>query len=228
MSTNPLILQGHGPLTIAGRPVVANIQSSAELWVNLPNEYYVQGNITRSMSVNLTGMPSSSTLGYFTMLFDAKVWGSTGGAARIIIENSGHSDPSGWEPADVYGMWDHFVHPAQPMFFALQGAAAKEWTTNPNSSQYVTFTYNGVYTSLWPENTYKPFKMVCERSAHKCHVFIDGIYLGYASNFSNDLITWNMIYLYSDQGRDYEIAAVKDIKVAGFSDLQEAMAWEGV
>lgn len=228
MPINPLILQGHGPLTIAGRPVIANISGSTELWVDLPNEYYVQGNITKSMSVNLTGMPSSSSLGYFTMLFDARIWGSTGGQARIIIENSAHSSPMEWTPSDVWGMRDHFVLWTPPNFYVSENAVDKVWNTDTSASSLVTVNSYGVSSTLWPENTYKPFKMVCDRSGHICHIFIDGTYLGYVSNFSNDLITWNMIFLYSDQGRDYEIAAVRNIKVAGFSNLQDAMAWEGI
>ena len=69
--------------------------------------------------------------------------------------------------------------------------------------------------------------MVCDRSNYTCYVYIDDVYLGTVTNFSNDLLTWNMIYLYSDQGISYEIAAVKNIKIAGFSTLDAAKNWSG-
>lgn len=233
MGFRPTVINMNGlkisGLTYGGRPlgIGGGSSPSYEQWVDLPYEYYLQGNEQRWMTVNLTGMPQTSDMGYFTMVFESKIWGSTGGAARIIIENASHTNPQLWYPSDVYGMWDHFHLTTPPTFFALEDVVDKTWTTDPDAAQYVTVNNRGASTYLWPENTYKPFKLVCDRANHTCHVYIDGVYLGYASNFSNDLITWNIIYLYSDQGRSYEIAAVKNIKVAGFSDLASARAWEG-
>ena len=234
MGFRPTVINMNGPkisgLTYGGRPlgIGGGSSPSYEQWVDLPYEYYLQGDQQRWMTVNLTGMPQTSDKGYFTMVFDAKIWGSTGGAARIVIQPPGQSEPQNWRPSNVYAMWDHFQFSTPPAFFAMEDNVDKTWTTDPGATQYVTVqSWRGAFTSLWPENTYKPFKLVCDRANHICHVYIDGVYLGYVSNFSNDLLTWNIIYLYSDQGRSYEIAAVKNIKVAGFSDLASARAWEG-
>ena len=200
------------------------------LWVDLPDEYAIQGNITESLKVNLTGMPASSSLKYFTMVFDAKLWGSTGGQARIIIENVNHVTPEVWSSSDAWLMRDHFAIPTYgPNFLTTEQLRYFTWTTDPDATQYVKInsTY-GISTTLWPENTYKPFKIVCDRINGTCYLYIDNIFLGTVSGFTNDLLEWNMIHLFSDQRRNYEIAGVKNIKIAGFQQLADARQWSGV
>lgn len=210
------------------RPIVFLVNDSpVDLWVDLPNEYIVLGNLIRNISVNLTGMPQTSDKGFFTILLEAKI-NAGSGAARIIIENSEHSTPQSWAPADVYGFWDHVQFSNYGAFFATEDIVDKTWTTNQDASQYINIINNrGVFSTLWPRNTYSQFKLVCDRSNKICYVYIDGILHGYVSNFSNDLLTWNMIYLYSDTGGSSEIAAVKNIKVAGFNTLEDAQSWNG-
>lgn len=192
-----------------------------ELWVDLgTTEYYLQGNQLRRLPVSLTDMPNASDLQYFTMIFDAKIWGSTGGQARIIIENNTAATPEDWGYQNRWGMRDHFVLRTPPQFFTTGNG--KTWTTDASATSLVT----DCSTPLWPENTYSRFKIVCDRTTSTCYLYIAGTYLGIAAGFSDDLLTWNQIYLYSDQGRSYEIAAVKNIKVAGFSTLDAARAWE--
>lgn len=199
-----------------------NDTPASEVWVDLGStEYYLQGNQTRRLAVSLTGMPSSSDMQYFTMLFDAKIWGSTGGQARIIIENNTATSPEDWGYQNKWGMRDHFSLRTPPQFFTP--GDGKTWTTDSSATSLVT----DCSTSLWPENTYSKFKIVCDRTTSTCYLYIANTFLGIAAGFSNDLITWNQIYLYSDQGRSYEIAAVKNIKVVGFSTLTAARAYSG-
>ena len=193
-----------------------------EEWVNLgTTEYYLQGNNIRRLPVSLTGMPNTSNLQYFTMLFDAKIWGSTRGQARIIIENSSATSPEDWWYQNRWGMRDHFSLRIPPQFFT--NGDGKTWTTDSSATSLVT----DCSTPLWPENTYSRFKIVCDRTTSTCYLYIAGTYLGIAAGFSDDLIQWNQIYLYSDQGRSYEVAAVKNIKVAGFSTLAAAQSYNG-
>lgn len=208
--------------------VYRNYDIPYQIWVDLPYEYEIQGDLQRYLTVNLTGMPQSSDLGYFTIIFDAKVWGSSGGQARIIVENSNNNPLSELNRSTIWPMTHHF-------YIASYGADFIDqyynhyltWTTDPNAEQYVIQTRMGYASTLWPVNTYGKLKCVCDRNNYTCYIYIEDIYLGTITGFTNDLLTWNVIYLYSDQGRNYEIAGVKNIKVAGFSSLEEARLWNG-
>lgn len=215
-------------MAIKIRPLVYKEYSDTSIWVDIPEEFYLQGDIQRNMTVNLVGMPSSSDLEYFTMVFDAKIWGSTGGQAKIIVENSNNNPLSNVNRSTVWAMMHHFMYSSEgPDFFDTYYSSYLTWTTNPDSSEYVHRSNMGYNTPLWGPNTYGKIKCVCDRSNYTCYIYINDIYLGTITGFTNDLLTWNVIYLMSDQGRNYEIAAVKNIKVAGFNTLTEARNWEG-
>lgn len=192
-----------------------------ELWVNLPDQYYLQGDQRRNMTVNLTGMPQQSDYMYFTMVYRAMIWGSTGGAARWLLQRSGDGSPENGSQGK-YRMWDHYVLKTPPDFFCQDSGLV--WTTDPSATSFVS---DGPSTSLFPENTWEPFKLVVDRANRLVHVYIQNTYLGIASNFNIDPIQWSFIYLYSDQGRNYERAGVWGLKIAGFSTLEDARAWDG-
>jgi len=199
-----------------------------ELWVDIPDEYYMQGNVNRSITVNLNGMPSTSDLGYFTMIFDAKIYGGTGGQARIIVENSNNNPLSELNRSTIWPMTHHFYISSEgPDFMDTYYNHYLTWTTDPDATQYVHQSRMGYNTPLWDNNTYGKLKCICDRSNYTCYLYINDVYLGTMTGFTNDLLTWNVIYLYSDQSRSYEIAAVKNIKVAGFATLDGARVWEG-
>lgn len=207
---------GNKDVTVSG-----TFKHPAELWVNLPDQYYLQGDQRRNMTVNLTGMPQESDYMYFTMVYRAMIWGSTGGAARWLLQRSGDGSPENGSQGK-YRMWDHFVLTTPPYFFCQDSGLV--WTTDPSAASFVG---SGPSTSLFPENSWESFKLVVDRANRLVHVYIRNTYLGIASNFNIDPIEWSFIYLFSDQGRSYERAGVWGLKIAGFSTLEDAKAWDG-
>lgn len=218
-------------LSIDGVEILGYNDQQYELWVDLgTTEYYLQGDQQKSLSVSLTGMPSTSDLQYFTMIFDAKLRSiSSSDKARIVIENNTVTEPENLYYTNRWGMHTYgSFFASYPYFFAERGS--KIWTTDASATSLVTATVTSPVTdyrtSLWTNNTYSRFKIVCDRTTSTCHLYIADTYLGVAEGFIDDLIKWNQIYLYSDHSKSTEIAAVKNIKVAGFSTLDAARSWE--
>lgn len=188
-------------------------------WVNLGStEYAISGGTTDKVYTELTGMPSSSTLNYFTIIFDAYLDSGNTGAADIIFCNS----------INEY-MWRMRVHymQAYPGFVAINYGVTG-WNTAPGapvvgSFYQDTITYRYCY-SKFKKATYARFKIAFDRPNRLGYVYIDDTLLGYAT-MNVDPININKFGLLSEQGFSYEIAKIKNIKVSGFNTLSRAQEW---
>lgn len=191
-----------------------------ELWVNDSTEYVAQGGSTRQRNVSFaSSIPSTSDMNYITWILDCYLTGGSGGAASINYRVNGGSS----------GYWNMYAHfnRSLPSFIAF-GSASTNWHTDPDATSYIQIIDNVyVNTTLWPKATYKTFKYVFDRTNHRTYFYCEGIYLGYTDILTEDAIKFNYVTLYSDQNRSYEIAKIKNVKVAGFSTLSDARAWNG-
>lgn len=193
------------------------------LWVNDSTEYVAQGGSTRQRNVSFaSSIPSTSDMNYITWILDCYLTGSTGGAAQINYFINGGSGTS-----NVY--WRMYAHYNRTLpAFISKGSVSSWWNTDPDATSYIQIVDNTyLNTTLWPRATYKTFKYVFDRTNHRSYFYCDGIYLGYTDTFTEDAIKINAVTLYSDQNRSYEIAKIKNIKIAGFSTLSDARNWDG-
>lgn len=188
-------------------------------YVNLGStEYRRAGTSTSTVWYAFTGMPSSSSFNYFTYIFDAYLASGSGGAADIYLGNSSNGT--------IWRMRAHF-YSSYPGFVGIQSNVTAYSIASGAPSQSTMSLNNTTYyccSSKWPKSTYSRFKLVFDRSNMKCYVYIGGSLLGTAT-LNTDPINISKFGLMSEQARSYEIAALKNIKVAGFTTLAAAQAW---
>lgn len=192
-----------------------------EEWVNMGStEYRKAGGGTSVAWYSFTGMPSSSSLNYFTMIFDAYLTGGSGGAADIFLGNSSNSA--------IWRMRDH-VRQSYPGFVGITSNVTA-WTSQSGAPTVGSFTQDGVTyrycSSKFTKGTYARFKIAFDRPNKRGYVYIGGTLLGYVT-MNTDPINIGKFGLMSEQGRTYEIAALKNIRVSGFSTLASAQEWNG-
>ena len=193
----------------------------SEEWVNMGStEYKKAGGNTSTSWYSFTGMPSSSALNYFTMIFNAYLTGSTGGAADIFLGNSSNST--------IWRMRAHFQQ-SYPGFVGITSNVTG-WTTASGAPSIGSFSLNGVSyrycSSKWTRGNYATFKIAFDRPNKIGYLYIGGTLLGYVS-MNTDPLNIKKFGLLSEQGRNYEIAALKNIRVSGFNTLARAQAWNG-
>lgn len=188
-------------------------------WVNLGStEYSVIGGTSRTVWSSLTGMPSSSTLNYFTIVFDAYIESGSLGAADIYLGNS----------SDDYmlRMRAHYLQP-YPGFISITYSVTG-WTTAQGAPEVGSFDVDNVTYRYCPskftKSHYARFKIAFDRPNRLCYVYIDDTLLGYAT-MNEDPINIAKFGLRSETGSRYEIAKMKNIKVSGFNTLERAQEW---
>ena len=199
--------------------VVGNFSLKMQQYVNLGStEYRRAGTSTSTVWYAFTGMPSSSSFNYFTYIFDAYLASGGGGAADIYLGNSSNSI--------IWRMRAHY-QATYPGFVGIQSNVTAYSIASGSPSQSTTKLNNATYyccSSKWPKSTYSRFKLVFNRNAKTCLVYIGGSLLGTAT-LNTDPINITKFGLMSEQARSYEIAAMKNIKVAGFKNLTDAQNW---
>lgn len=189
-----------------------------EEWVNMGSTEYSRSGTTGTLWTSFTGMPSSSSLNYFTMIFDAYIASGSGGAAGIFLGNSSNGI-----------MWRMRAHYQQsyPGFVGITGNVTA-WITQPGAPSIGSYTLNSVSyrycSSKFTKGTYARFKIAFDRPNKLGYVYIGGTLLGYIT-MNTDPINIKKFGLQSEQGRTYEIAKMKNIKVAGFDNLSNARNW---
>jgi hypothetical protein len=203
---------------LGSNKIFTSLAPSTE-WVNLGStEYSRAGGSTSVLWNNLTGMPSTSVYNYFTMIFDAYLTGGSGGAADIFLGNSSNGT--------IWRMRAH-VNKSYPGFVGITSNVTA-WTTQSGAPSVGSFTQDGVSyrycSSKFTKGTYARFKIAFDRPNKLGYVYIGGTLLGYVT-MNTDPINIHKFGLMSEQGRSYEIAKMKNIKVSGFTTLAAAQAW---
>jgi hypothetical protein len=189
-----------------------------ELWYNVATEQSIAGS---SKAINLSSyIPSQSDYGYITWIFDAFIEGGSGGAAQI------HLAPS--SSGSYWFMYDHYIY-SRPAFLLWNGHINSNWhTSEGETSNIVTLESNkAIGTTYWNSGTYGTFKIAFDRSNKMAYVYSNGHYIGYLDGFTWDPIELKYIRLVSDQGRAYEVAKYKNLKIAAFGTLSDARDWDG-
>lgn len=193
--------------------VKGNFTRYRQVFVNLGSKQY--NGATSTVSVALTGMPSSTSFNYLTFVMDA-LYDNAGLAADIYFRNS--SNGVMWRSRCHYNIGVGFV--------GITGNVTG-WTTQ--SGQTVTSkTQDGVSYRLngnWGKGAWKKIKLVFDRTNKRCYFYVAGVLLGYAT-MNADMINCKNIGLQKEVSSGTN-SHIKNIRVAGFSTLADAQAYNG-
>ena len=187
-----------------------------ELWVDLGSTEYAQ--TTRGSSqIALTGMPSTSNLQYFTIQCD------------VYLTNSLATDFVLYDTENSYEAWrmrGYFTN-AYPGFLAMTNNVTN-WSASPSAPAVSAFKADGIYfqtcSSLFRNEEYTHFKIVFDRINKSGYIYANNVLIGCAT-ITEDPICIDTITLTLEAGS--KPAYTKNIKVAGFSTLDKALAWNG-
>lgn len=196
-----------------------------EVWYNVATEQSIAGG---RKTIDLrTYIPESSSYGYITWIFDGYIEGGSGGAARLNLNRRTSIDENNMNNSN-WGMYDHYVY-ARPAFLYNNGYINSDWhTADGETSKIVTLESNkAIGTTYWNSGSYGTFKIAFDRENRNGYFYMNGNYLGYRSNIPFDPIELCAVRLYSDQGRSYEVAKYKNLKIAAFGSLSDARDWDG-
>lgn len=188
-------------------------------WVNMGStEYVANGGTTKTVWTTLTGMPSSSTLNYFTIIFDGYLKTGSLDASDIYLGNSSNDY--------MLRMRAHYLEP-YPGFIGITYNVIN-WTTAQGAPEVGGFVQDNVTYMCCPAKftkaNYARFKIVFDRPNRLCYVYIDGTLLGYAT-MDEDPINIAKFGIRSEVGSGYDVAKMKNIKVSGFNTLERAQEW---
>lgn len=178
-------------------------------YVNLGDTEY-----SSTQTVSLIGMPATSDYNYLVFKFDAYYSARSSYYASDIILRAN----------DTY-LWRSRLHHNVGLGFVGITGKVTGWTTE--AGQNVTSkTQDGVsyrISSLWQINTYVNLKLIQDRTTYNCYFYINDTLIGYAS-MSVDLLTCNKLELTNEVNSS---AKVKNVRVAAFSTLAAAQAYNG-
>lgn len=178
-------------------------------YVNLGDTEY-----TNNQAVSLTGMPATSDYNYLVFKFDA-YYGSSSSlyAADIILRTN-----------NTVLLLSRLHYTFGVGFVAIAGHVTG-WTTEAGQTVTTRSTDNTSYriSSLWQRNNYVNLKLIQDRTTHNCYFYINDTLIGYAS-MNVDLLTCNNIELANEINAS---AKVKNVRVAAFSNLADAQAYNG-
>lgn len=178
-------------------------------YVNLGDTEY-----SSNQTVSLIGMPATSDYNYIVFKFDAY-----------------YSARSSYYASDICllandtMLWRSRLHHKFGLGFVGITGKVTGWTTE--AGQNITSkTQDGVsyrLSSLWQKNTYVNLKLIQDRTTYNCYFYINDTLIGYAS-MSVDLLTCNKLDLVNEVNAS---AKVKNVRVAAFSTLAAAQAYNG-
>ena len=186
-----------------------------ESWVDMGSTEYSINNGS-GVWTPLTGMPSSSTLNYFTIIFDGYLKSNYNGASDIYLSSSNNGT--------IWRMRCHFLQP-YPGFIAIDEGVAG-WTTASGAPDVNSFYQDGVSyrycSSKFNKDTYARFKIAFDRPNRLGYLYIGDSLLGYAT-IKADPINIQKFGILSEVPS--ASAKMKNIKVSGFSTLERAQEW---
>lgn len=195
--------------------VVGNFVLKKQEYVNLGTKEYT--GTTSTLSVPLTGMPSSTTFRYLVFRMMAVCTGGSSSAADIWLRNSSNG-----------GMWrmrGHF-NLTNTGFVGITGNVTG-WTT-ASGETVTSYTKDGVsyrMTSRWPRSTnWYNIKIIFDRTANRGYFYVATNQIGYVT-FNTDPINIKNIGLQKEQSSSAAVAKVKNVKVCGFINWDDAVAY---
>lgn len=178
-------------------------------YVNLSDTEY-----SSDQTVSLIGMPATSDYNYLVFKFDAYYSARSSYYASDIILH-----------ANDTMLWRSRLHYALGLGFVGITGKVTGWTTeagqNVMSKTQDSVSYR--ISSLWQKNTYVNLKLIQDRTTYNCYFYINNTLIGYAS-MSVDLLTCNKLQLMNEVNAS---AKVKNVRVAAFSTLAAAQAYNG-
>lgn len=191
---------------------------SSMVFVDLGSTEYSQPTNGTSF-VSLVGMPNSTNFNYLTFIFYACYVNNTNAADIGLLTNNQFDSESIWRSRAHQKL-------GVPGFVGITWKVTN-WTTQ--SGQNVTSqTQDGVSykkSSLWSYDSYIRLKIVFDRITKKAYTYIEDTLLGYA-NVSVDMLNCKYIGLMKEASTGL-YPKVKNIRVAGFSTLTAAQAYNG-
>ena len=178
-------------------------------YVNLSDTEY-----SSNRTVSFIGMPATSDYNYLVFKFDAYYGARSSYYASDISLHA--NDTMLWRSRLHYNLGVGFVCIAEKV---------TGWTTeagqNVTSKTQDDLSYR--ISSLWQKNTYVNLKLIQDRTTYNCYFYINDTLIGYAS-MSVDLLTCNKVELMNEVNAS---AKVKNVRVAAFSTLAAAQAYNG-
>ena len=178
-------------------------------YVNLSDTEY-----SSNQTVSLTGMPATSDYNYLVFKFDAYYGARSSYYASDIFLCANDTE-----------LWRSRLHYQLGLGFVGIAGKVTGWTTEVGQN-VTSKTQDGVsyrLSSLWQKNTYVNLKLIQDRTTYNCYFYINDTLIGYAS-MSVDLLTCNNLRLLNEINAS---AKVKNVRVAAFSTLAAAQAYNG-
>ena len=186
-----------------------------QVFVNLGSTEY-SNNTSTTKYYTLTGMPSSTDFKYLTFVLNGYLKWYMAADIYFVDNSNGLYWRCRW----------HTNTKANVGFVGITGKVTG-WTTQ--SGQTVsTGTLNNIsyrFSSKWQAGGYPKIKIVFDRTNKRGYFYIDGTLIGYAT-MNADMINVKKIGLLAETGSS-DLAKVKNIRVAGFSTLADAQAYNG-
>ena len=184
-----------------------------QVFVNLGSTQY--NGTTSTLSVALTGMPSSTSFNYLTFVMDA-LYDNAGLAADIYFSNGTNAV-----------MWRSRCHYNLGLGFVGITGNVTGWTTQSGQSVSSKTQDNISYriSGKWGRGAWKKIKLVFDRTNKRCYFYVAGVLLGYAT-MNDDMINCKNIGLLKEVSSGTN-SHIKNIRVAGFSTLADAQAYNG-
>lgn len=217
-------------LKLPSSAIVGGVSDITILFDSLDTVYSIQGNLSRLNKFILNNDDFNTDFNFITYKFEAMMQGSSSttvaGQVRIFFTNKSQTSFSDYNYTNQYGLYDFYENNKKPFFVTTTPIS---FSVNSSASSYVTYAnfYNvlkGYYTSLWSSNVYANIKLICDRNTKQIHVYVNNVYLGIASGYTSDFVTWNTLALVADVGQSFEYAYVRNLVIAATKTLDKAQA----
>ncbi|MBR5411996.1 MAG: hypothetical protein IK114_02990 [Fibrobacter sp.] len=189
--------------------------AKGRLFVDLGDKVYSANTSGSPVTVNLVGMPDTSSLDYIAIYFEPNM---SGGYARDLNIRTGKDE--------IYRMRQHMYASnkapvVQENGYVTSFTPVVDMSTDNLDDKTVHYYWSGWTSGLGH------FKIVFDREELVFYLYVEDTYLGYGT-LSKDPIVMDNIELAREQPYGTNTCQVSNVRVAGFSTLEAAKAWDGV
>ena len=192
----------------------SSVQKEGKLFVDLGNTVYSATTSGSPVVVELEGMPSTSDFRYLVIYFEPNL---SGGYARDLNIRTGKDG--------MYRMRQHmYASNRSPVVEVGEYVTSFTPEVEMSTSKLDDSTLH-YYWAGWTSGK-GHFKIVFDREELVFYLYVEDSYLGYGS-FSKDPIVMDNIELAREQPYGTNTCQVSNVRVAGFSTLAVAKAWDG-
>ena len=188
--------------------------AKGRLFVDLGDKVYSANTSGSPVTVNLVGMPDTSSLDYIAIYFEPNMSGSYARNLAVIADSS-----------TLYYMRQHMYASNRASVITT---GDKNFTFTAVEDLDTKSIDGGLnyYWSGWSSGQ-GHVKLVYDRSKLTFYLYVEETYIGYGS-VSMDPIAIDAIKIGREQPYGTNTCQVSNVRVAGFSTLEAAKAWDGV